>query len=84
MLVAESDRRVNVDNMLLGRERMCTSQTLAFECVLTSSILCRVRHSMAKGIMGGMPKYVADANLAVYRKHVESGLLMEKPKYRRK
>jgi hypothetical protein len=41
-----------------------------------------VRHGMAKGIMGGLPKYVANCNLAVYRKHVESGMVAEKPKYR--
>jgi len=43
-----------------------------------------VRHGMAKGIMGRLPQYVAQSNLAVYRKHVESGILVEKPKYRRK
>jgi len=37
---------------------------------------------MAKGIMGGLPQYVANCNLEVYRKHVESGMLADKPKYR--
>lgn len=43
-----------------------------------------VRHGMAKGLMAGLPKYVANSNLEVYRKHVESGIVKDKPKYRRR
>lgn len=43
-----------------------------------------VRHGMAKTVMAGLPKYVANSNLEVYRKHVESGMIQDKPKYRRK
>lgn len=42
-----------------------------------------VRHSLAKG-MSGLPQYVANCNLEVYRLHVESGIAKEKPKYRRR
>lgn len=42
-----------------------------------------VRHSMAKS-MEKLPQYVAARNLEVYRKHVESGIVQEKPKYRRR
>lgn len=42
-----------------------------------------VRHGMAKELMPKLPKYVANSNLEVYRKHVESGLVQDKPKYRR-